>query len=69
MVLAQVDAALSSVFDGLVSKFGVTSISTFLEGVEDDHKLMLADGLHPNAEGYAIVTRTVMASIEPLLKK
>ena len=30
---------------------------------------MLADGLHPNAEGYAIVTRTVMASIEPLLKK
>jgi acyl-CoA thioesterase-1 len=69
VVLAQVDAQLSNVFDGLVSKFGVTSIPTFLKGVEDNPKFMMADGLHPNAEGYAIVARTVMTSIEPLLKK
>jgi acyl-CoA thioesterase-1 len=69
VVLAQVDAELSNVFDGLARKFGVTSISAFLEGVEDNPKLMIADRLHPNADGYAIVARTVMTSIEPLLKK
>jgi acyl-CoA thioesterase I len=69
VVLAQVDAELSKVFTELASKYSVTSIPSFLDGVEDNRKLLIADGLHPNAEGYAIVTNTVMTAIVPLLKK
>jgi acyl-CoA thioesterase I len=68
VVLAQVDADLSKVFERLVDKFAATLIPGLLEGVEHNDKLM-ADRFHPNAEGYAIVTSTVMTSIEPLLKK
>jgi acyl-CoA thioesterase-1 len=69
VVLAQVDSELSSVFTALARKYSVTSIPSFLDGVEDNRKLTIADGIHPNAEGYAIITNTVMKAIGPLLKK
>ena len=69
VVLAQVDSELSKVFTELVRKHSVTLIPSVLSGVEDNPKLMIADGLHPNAEGYTIVTNTVMKAIQPLLKK
>jgi acyl-CoA thioesterase I len=69
VVLAQVDSELSKVFGELTRKYGLTSIPSFLDGVEDNPKLTIADGLHPNAEGYTIITNTVMKAIEPLLKK
>jgi acyl-CoA thioesterase I len=69
VVLAQVDSELNSVFAALARKYSVTSIPSFLDAVEDNRKLLIADGLHPNAEGYVIVTNTVMKAIVPLLKK
>jgi acyl-CoA thioesterase-1 len=69
VVLAQVDSELTNVFTELTHKYSLTSISSFLDGVEDNPKLLIADGLHPNAEGYAIVADTVMKAIVPLLKK
>ena len=69
VVLAQVDSELSKVFTELARKYSLTSIPSFLGGVEDNPKLTIADGLHPNAEGYTIITNTVMKAIEPLLKK
>ena len=69
VVLAQVDSELSKVFTELGRKYSLTSIPSFLDGVEDNPKLMIGDGLHPNAEGYTIITNTVMKAISPLLKK
>jgi acyl-CoA thioesterase-1 len=69
VVLAQVDSGLSKVFTELVRKYSLTLIPSFLDGVEDNDKLTIADGLHPNAEGCTIITNTVMKAIEPLLKK
>jgi acyl-CoA thioesterase I len=69
VVLAQVDSELSKALTALARKYSLTSIPEFLHGVEDHPTLTIADGLHPNAEGYAIVTTTVMKAIEPLLKK
>lgn len=69
VVLAQVDSELSSVFTGLARKYNLTLIPSFLNGVEDNPRLMIADGLHPNVEGSTIVTGTVMKALEPLLKK
>jgi len=69
VVLAQVDSELSKVFTELARKYMLASIPSFLDGVEDNRKLTIADGLHPNAEGYAVVINTVMNAIGPLLKK
>jgi acyl-CoA thioesterase I len=69
VVLAQVDSGLSKVFTELVRRYSLTLIPSFLDGVEDNDKLTIADGLHPNAEGCTIITNTVMKAIEPLLKK
>jgi acyl-CoA thioesterase I len=69
VVLAQVDSELSKVFTELARKYSLTLIPSFLDGVEDNPKLTIADGLHPNAEGYTIIINTVMKAIEPLLKK
>jgi len=69
VVLAQVDSDLDKPFKELARKYSLTLIPSFLDGVEDNPKLMIGDGLHPNAEGYTIVINTVMKAIEPLLKK
>jgi acyl-CoA thioesterase-1 len=69
VVLAQVDSELSKVFTELAGKYNLALIPSFLDGVEDNPRLLFADGIHPNAEGYTIVTNTVMKAIQPLLKK
>jgi acyl-CoA thioesterase-1 len=69
VVLAQVDSELSTVFTELARKYNLTLIPSFLDGVEDNPKLLIADGIHPTAEGYTIIINTVMKAIEPLLKK
>ena len=69
VVLAQVDSELSKVFIELARKYSLTLIPSFLDRVEDNPKLTIADGIHPNAEGYTIIINTVMKAIEPLLKE
>jgi len=57
------------VFTNLASKYNLTLIPSFLAGVSGNPNLTISDGTHPNADGYAIVVKTVMTSLEPLLKK
>lgn len=57
------------VYGNLANKYRLTLIPSFLAGVSGNPDLTIADGTHPNAEGYAIVVKTIMQSIEPLLKK
>jgi acyl-CoA thioesterase I len=53
----------------LAEKHGLRWIPNFLEGVAGHQDLTIGDGVHPNADGYAIVTDTVFTTIQPLLKK
>jgi acyl-CoA thioesterase I len=56
-------------FPELAKKHGVTLIPFFLEGAVGHSGLMLEDGIHPNAEGYRVLTEMVLRYVEPLLKK
>ena len=40
----------------------------FLDGVAGHRDLLLADGVHPNSDGYAIVVRNILDVIEPYLR-
>jgi len=57
------------VYASLAKQYRVTLIPSFLDGVAGNPDLTISDGTHPNAEGYAVVVRTVMKWLAPLLKK
>ena len=57
------------VYASLANKYHVTLIPSFLAGVSGNPQLTISDGTHPNPDGYAIVVKTVLNSLEPLLKK
>ena len=58
-----------NVYAILAEKYHLSWISNFLEGVSGNPELTISDGTHPNADGYAIVSTTVLKAIEPFLKK
>jgi acyl-CoA thioesterase-1 len=57
------------VYVNLANKYHLTLMPSFLAGVSGNPNLTISDGTHPNADGYAIVVKTIMISLEPLLKK
>jgi acyl-CoA thioesterase-1 len=57
------------VYASLANKYHLTLIPSFLAGVSGNPNLTISDGTHPNSDGYAIVVKTIMTSLEPLLKK
>jgi acyl-CoA thioesterase-1 len=61
--------SFEDVFRGLARKYNLPLIPFFLDGVAGNPKYTLPDFLHPNAEGYTLVTDTVMKTLESLLKK
>ena len=58
-----------SVFIRLAEKHNLLLIPFFLENVAGIQKLTRPDGIHPTAEGYAIVTQTVWQYLEPMLEQ
>ncbi|MBI2149722.1 MAG: arylesterase [Acidobacteria bacterium] len=56
-------------FEDVAAKYKLPFIPFFLAGVAGSPTHTLDDLLHPNAKGYAIVTETVLKTLEPLLKK
>ena len=56
-------------FTLLAKKYKVPLIPFFLENVAAHPELTRPDGVHPVADGYAIVTQTVFQYLEPMLKK
>lgn len=59
----------SSMFEELAQKHAITLIPFLLEGVAAKPELNQADGIHPTAPGYQIVTDTVMEALTPLLEE
>jgi len=70
VVLAgRTQAGLESIYSGLANKYHVTLIPSFLDGVSGNPDLTISDMTHPNADGYAIVVKTVLKFLEPLLSR
>jgi acyl-CoA thioesterase-1 len=61
--------SFEDVFRNLAKKYNLPLIPFFLEGVAGNPKYTLDDFLHPNADGYVLVTDIVMKALEPVLKK
>jgi acyl-CoA thioesterase-1 len=61
--------SFEDVFRTLAKKYNLPLIPFLLEGVAGNPKYTLPDFLHPNAEGYKLVTDIVMKTLEPALKK
>ncbi len=59
--------AFRAIYPDLAKKNDATLIPFLLEGVGGDPKLNLPDGVHPTAEGHAIVAETVWKILRPLL--
>ena len=61
--------AFEDVFRDLAKTHQLPLIPFFLEGVAGDPQLTLPDYLHPNADGYRVVSDLVLKTLRPLLKK
>ena len=57
------------IFVQLAAKYRLPRVRFLLDGVALDRSLMQRDGIHANAKGNEKVAATVMATLEPLLKK
>lgn len=62
-------AAFRDMYPSLAKEFGVPLIPFLLEGVAGDTKLNQRDGIHPTAEGQAILAETVWSALQPLLTR
>ena len=62
-------AAFDAIFPELAEKHGALLYPFFLDGVALDPKLNLADGIHPTAEGVAIITARMLPKVEELIAR
>jgi len=62
-------AEFSPIYSALAKSYDVSLYPFFLDGVAGDPKLNQPDGLHPNAEGVAIIVENILPSVEALLKQ
>ena len=59
----------SALYERLAKEHDVPFIPFFLEGVAMRRDLNQGDGIHPTAEGYAIVVTNVWETLQPILKE
>ena len=62
-------AQFRQAFQDLAREHDVAFVPFYLDGVAGNPALNIADGIHPNVEGTAIVERTVWHALEPLLRE
>ena len=60
--------SFENVFKDLAKQHNTVLIPFFLEGVAGNPKYTIEDLIHPNAEGYVLVTDIVMKALKPILK-
>lgn len=59
--------AFEGAFIRLAEKHGIALYPFFLEGLPGQTQLIQADGLHPNADGVAVIVERIMPAVEALL--
>ena len=58
-----------AVYTKLAADFDVVFYPFFLEGVATDLSLNLEDGIHPNAEGIAVIVEKILPYAEELVQQ
>lgn len=58
-----------AIYPDLAKKHGVPLYPFFLEGVAMDPKLNQEDGMHPTAEGVAVIVKNILPSVTAVLDK
>lgn len=58
----------SAVYADLATKYGLTLIPFFMEGVALDANMMMADGIHPNKLAQPILMGNVWNELQPVLR-
>jgi acyl-CoA thioesterase-1 len=58
-----------AIYPDLARKYDVPLYPFFLEGVALDPKLNQGDGMHPNAQGVAVMVRGILPYVTPLLAR
>lgn len=61
--------AFDPIYAELAKKYGVPLYPFFMNGVAATPKLQLADGMHPNAAGVAVIVKGILPSVEAALGK
>lgn len=60
-------ARFDAIYPALANKYKAILYPFFLDGVAFDPKLNLADGIHPNAEGVAMLVERILPKVERLI--
>lgn len=60
-------AAFNALYPRLAEKYGVPLYPFFLEGVAADPKLLLEDGMHPNAVGIDRMVQGILPMVESIV--
>ncbi len=66
---ADYQKTFDAIFPELSDKHGAALYPFFLDGVALNPKLVLADGLHPTAEGVAEIVKRILPQVEALIAK
>jgi acyl-CoA thioesterase I len=61
--------AFDTIFPDLAEKHGTLLYPFFLDGIALDAKLNLADGLHPNSQGVAVIVQRILPKAEDLIAR
>ncbi|MFQ5588212.1 MAG: arylesterase [Nitrospiria bacterium] len=64
---ARYTQAFAAIYPRLAARFDITLIPFFLEGVAAKPALNQADGIHPTAEGYAVITEQIWPIIQKVI--
>lgn len=56
-----------SLYPDLAAKHGAMLYPFFLDGVAAEQDLLLADGMHPNAAGIAVIVERILPAVEDLV--
>ncbi|HYD16863.1 MAG TPA: arylesterase [Patescibacteria group bacterium] len=67
--LPQLDAAYVAMYRDLARKYDAILYPFFLEGVAGNAALNLEDGVHPTADGIAVIVEKILPSVAQLLTK
>lgn len=62
------DGAFAAIYPDLASTYGVPLMPGLMAGVRDDPDLLLNDGLHPNADGVAVMAESLSETLAAEIK-
>jgi acyl-CoA thioesterase-1 len=60
-------ARFDRLFPDLAAQYGAVLYPFFLDGVAAQPELLLADGMHPNADGVAVIVKNILPAVEALV--